>query len=141
MKLTPYLSFDGNGLEAIDYYCSKLGATKEFSFTFGEMPEQPEWVTDANRDRLAHGSIVLNGCQIYASDTAGMEPHVGFQGVTLHLGFNDFDSAQSMFDLLASDGEVRMPFEATFWSKGFGMVADKFGVAWMIDVEDPEQAG
>ncbi len=139
MKLTPYLAFDGNGAEALAYYCDAFGAEMVFSTTFGEMPEQPDWVTDANRDRLAHGQISLNGMRIYASDTAGFEPHSGFSGVTLHLGFDTADEARAMFERIAKDGQIEMPFAETFWSKGFGVAKDKFGVAWMVDVEEDDQ--
>jgi PhnB protein len=136
MKLTPYLAFDGNAAEALAYYCQAFGAEMVFSTTFAEMPEQEDWITDANKDRLAHGEITLNGMRIYASDTAEFEPHTGFAGVTLHLGFETADKARAMFETIAKDGTIKMPFAETFWSKGFGVVDDKFGVSWMVDVEE-----
>lgn len=135
MNINPYLAFDGNGAEALQYYCDTLGAEMQFSQTFGDMPEQGDWITDANRDRLAHGAITLKGQTIMASDTPGFEPHEGFHGVTLQCAFDDLDEARAFFDALARDGSVRMPFEKTFWAKGFGMVTDKFGVPWMVNVD------
>ena len=133
MNINPYIAFDGNGREALQYYCDTLGAELVSAMTFGEMPGEMDWITDENRHRLAHGEISLNGRTIYASDTPGFEPHGGFAGITIHLGFDTVDDARAMFDKLAADGEVQMPFEATFWAAGFGMLTDKYGVPWMVD--------
>ena len=104
------------------------------------MPEDPEWVTDANRNRLAHGAIKLGDQMILASDTSGHAPHKGFEGVTLQVSFDDGNKARAFFDKLAADGTVAMPFEATFWAKGFGMLHDKYGVPWMVNVDDTDSA-
>jgi len=134
MKLNPYLSFDGNAREALDYYCATLGATLTSSMTYGEMPGDFDWVNDGNKHRLANGQITLGDQSILASDGPGFEPHKGFEGVTLQTSFDNVDEAKAFFDKLAADGTVRMPFEPTFWAKGFGMLTDKFGVSWMVNV-------
>ena len=69
MNINPYLSFDGNGREALDYYCATIGATLKSSMTYGEMPGDFDWVNDGNKDRLANGEIDLAGQSILASDT------------------------------------------------------------------------
>ena len=135
MKINPYLNFDGNGAEALAHYAEVLGGQIVSSMTFGELPDAPDWVTEANRNRLANGVLVVGDRVIMASDTAGMEPHKGFEGVTLQIEMPDFDAGKALFGKLADMGEVRMPFEATFWAKGFGMCRDKFGVSWMVNVD------
>jgi len=134
MQLNPYLNFDGNGAEAVAFYAAAIGAQIEMSMTFGEMPEQPEWVTDDVKDRLAHATLKVGDSLLMVSDTAGQEPFTGHSGVTLHLGVDTQEEGARFFEALSKGGEVLMPFEPTFWSKGFGMVKDKFGVSWMIDL-------
>ncbi len=135
MQIKPYIAFDGNGAEALAYYCETLGAEKVFSMTFGEMPDQSDWVTDENRGRLAHGSFKLGEHEVYLSDTPGTEPHKGYSGITIQLACDSVEQGQALFDALAADGSVQMPFAPTFWSKGFGMLADKYGVPWMISAD------
>ena len=135
MEITPYIAFDGNGHEALAWYCEALGAEQVLAMRFGDMPGEHDWINDGNRDRLAHGEIRLKGQKIYASDTPGFEPHKGFEGITLQVALQDETEAQTLFDALAAEGEVRMPFEPTFWAKRFGMVVDRFGVPWMVNVE------
>lgn len=134
MILSPYLNFDGNASQAIHYYAEKLGGVVEFEQKFGDMPGAAEmdFVTDANRDRLAHGSLRLGERLLMVSDTAGNEPHGGFSGATLNLSYPDVDAARAGFDALAGEGEIVMPFAPTFWSPGFGMLRDRFGVQWMF---------
>ncbi|MEO0357576.1 MAG: VOC family protein [Pseudomonadota bacterium] len=135
MKINPYLNFDGNAAEALAFYAETLGGTVASSMTFGAMPDQPDWVTDANRDRLANAVLNVGDNVILLSDTAGFEPHKGFAGVTLQMSLPDMDQGQVVFDKLSAGGAVRMPFAPTFWAKGFGMCHDKFGVGWMVNVE------
>ncbi|MGB1235326.1 MAG: VOC family protein [Planktomarina sp.] len=135
MKINPYLNFDGNGAEALAYYTDVLGGTVQSSMTFGGMPDSPEWVTDANKDRLANAVLKVGEQVIMISDTAGFEPHKGFEGVTLQIAADTVEEGEALFAKLSEGGEVRMPFAPTFWAKGFGMCSDKFGVPWMINVE------
>lgn len=91
MQLSPYLQFDGNGHEALDYYRDTLGAEIVMSMKFGDMPDQGDWVTDLNRDRLAHATLQIGDMTIMASDTGGFEPHKGFHGVTLQVSCETVD--------------------------------------------------
>lgn len=135
MRLNPYLTFDGNGMEAAEYYVATLGGEIITAMKFGEMPEQESWVTDDVKDRLAHATIKFGDNQILISDTAGQEPFKGYHGMTLQLSVASIEEGQEIFDKLANDGEVRMPFGPQFWTKGFGMLADKFGVQWMVNCD------
>ena len=135
MELNPYIAFDGNGAEALRYYCDTLGAELVNIMTFGEMPGDFDWIHDGNRNRLAHGAIRLGKQLIYASDTPGFEPHKGFAGITIQCKCDTLEEGQSLFDKLAADGAAQMPFAPTFWAKGFGMLTDKYGVPWMVNVE------
>lgn len=135
MKLNPYLTFDGNGAEAAAYYAQTLKGTVVSSMTFGQIPDEQSWITDHNRNRLAHARVDFSGGSIMISDTAGQEPFEGHKGMTMQLSVESMEEGQSMFDAFAADGNVRMPYGPTFWAKGFGMVQDKFGVSWMMNFE------
>ena len=129
MQLNPYLNFDGNGKEALAYYADVFDGEVLVAMTFGEMPGEHAFVNDSNRDRLAHGTVRFGDRVLFASDTGGQAPHKGFEGVTLQLSFDTVEEGQAIFDRLAAEGSVTMPFAPTFWAKGFGMLRDKFGVA------------
>ncbi len=135
MQINPYLNFDGNGAEALAHYAEVLGGTVLSQMTFGEIPDQQDWITDANRHRLANAVLKIGDALIMVSDTAGFEPFKGHEGVTLQIPMDDLEKGAALFEKLADGGEVRMPFGPTFWAKGFGMCRDKFGVGWMINVE------
>lgn len=136
MQLNPYVTFDGNGVEALNYYAEILGGKVGYAMTFGEMPDSPDWVNDANRDRLAHGAVVFAGGTIMVSDTAGFEPFEGYKGMTLQVSVDSFDEGAALFEKISQDGDVKMPYSETFWAKGFGMCADKFGVSWMVNCDN-----
>ena len=135
MKLNPYLSFDGNGMEAAKYYAETLDGEIVSSMTFGEIPESQSWITDENRDRLANAIVQVGDNTIMLSDTAGQEPHQGYAGVTLQMSVDTVDEGQDLFAKISAGGEVRMPFGETFWAKGFGMCLDKYGVSWMVNCD------
>lgn len=136
MKLIPYLTFDGEARGALAHYSAVFGVAPAASMTFGDMPEQPDWVTDANRDRLAHGRLEIGGAELMISDSAGFEPWAGHAGHSINVVIDRLDEARRVFDALAEGGTVTMPFTETFWAKGFGTCRDKFGVSWMVNVED-----
>ncbi len=70
----------------------------------------------------------------------GMEPYSGVKGVSLSVSCGDTAEGQRVFNGLAAGGMVKMPFGPTFWSPGFGMLVDRFGVSWMVNVDAPVQA-
>lgn len=135
MQLNPYLSFDGNGAEAAEYYAEILGGEIVSQMIFGDIPDNPEWVTDANRDRLAHANVQFAGGNIMFSDTAGQEPFQGYAGVTLQISVDSLTQGEALFEKLSAGGAIRMPFAPTFWAKGFGMCSDKYGVSWMVNLD------
>ncbi|MCT4555505.1 MAG: VOC family protein [Pelagimonas sp.] len=135
MDMNPYLTFDGNCAEALAFYQTVLGAKPGMVMRFGDMPDQPDWVTDAIKDRIAHAQIEIGGKVIMASDTAGQEPFTGYSGFHMNLALEDLEQARHIFTRLAEGGSVHMPFDQTFWAKGFGLCTDQFGVPWMVNCE------
>lgn len=139
MKITPNLMFDTNAREAFAAYAEILGADRLDLITFADMPDAPvgpEW-----QDKIAHAWLQIGDQAIMGSDSP---PGVCAEGqdtgpvpgsVALH--FDDADRAARIFDRLAENGVVQMPFAPTSWSPGFGMVRDRFGKDWMINT-NPE---
>lgn len=134
MQLNPYLTFNGNAAEALDFYARTLGGEVDSLMRYGEMPEQG-FVNDQNRDLVAHGHVTFAGGEIHASDNGGWMEFQGHHGVTLQISESDLDTAAALFASLAEEGEVTMAFDKTFWARGFGTCKDRFGVAWMVNCE------
>lgn len=130
MQVQPYLFFDGRCDEAIAFYKVHLGATVEMLMRFKDSPDQSR-VSPESRDKVMHANLKIGDTTVLASDghCAGKPT---FQGFSLAVTAKDEADAERIFKALGEGGEVRMPMEKTFFSPRFGMVADKFGVGWMI---------
>lgn len=136
----PYLFFNGNCQEAVEFYCKALGAEVEMMMRFKESPEPPlpGSVPPGFEDKIMHTSFRIGQTTVMASDgceTGG----ANFQGFSLSLSVPTEAEADRIFAALAEWGKVQMPLEKTFWSPRFGMVTDRFGVGWMVSVFPPEQ--
>jgi PhnB protein len=133
---TPYLFFDGRCEEAIEFYKKALGAEVKMMMRFKDSPEPPPpgMVPPGSDNKIMHSCLHINGEDVMASDgRAQGKPK--FEGFSLSINAKDEAEADRVFAALADRGEVRMPLGKTFFAKRFGMVADRFGVGWMIIVE------
>ena len=139
MQVQPYLFFDGRTEEALNFYKKALGAKVEMMMRFDECPDPiPPGCAPADLKKVMHASFKVGDAMIMASDgLASGKPN--FQGVSLSLSVPSEADADRMFGGLADGGQVQMPMGKTFFAQRFGMVADKFGVSWMIIVPPPEQ--
>ena len=130
MRVQSYLFFDGRCEEALDFYRRALGAEVETLMRFKEMPEASQ-VTPGTENKVMHAALKIGDTQILASDGRCLgKPQ--FQGFGLALNAKDAAEADRFFAALADGGQVQMPLAKTFFSPKFGMVADKFGVSWMV---------
>lgn len=133
MPVQPYLFFDGRCEEAIEFYQSAVGAEVQMLLRYGDHPEpQPPQMT-APKDKVMHARLQIAGSAVLASDGHGSGAP-SFQGFALSITTQDIDDAKRKFAALSESGQVRMPLDKTFFSPAFGMVADKFGVLWMVMV-------
>ncbi|MDD5036444.1 MAG: VOC family protein [Methylococcaceae bacterium] len=132
MHIEPYLFFDGRCEEAIEFYRSALGAEICMLMRYKESPEPPQCqLPPGNEDKVMHASFRIGDSTVMASDGRCLgQP--SFQGFSLALRVADVAEAERLFTLLADGGQVQMPLGKTFFSQSFGMVADRFGVSWMI---------
>lgn len=131
---TPYLTFDGTTRQAFAFYAEVLGGKIEFMQTFGETPASND-VPAEFRDRVMHATLSLPDGKLMASDAGPWAPLEGpMRACALSLQYPTAAEGKRAFDALAVGGKVTMPFDKTFWAEGFGMLTDKFGVAWMVNV-------
>lgn len=135
---TPYLTFDGTTKDAFAFYAKVLGGQIEFSQTFGESPMRDE-IPAEYHDRIMHATLRLPDGPLMASDAGPWAPFDGpMRSCSLSLHFKEVDKARQVFDALGEGGSVTMPFDKTFWAAGFGMLTDRFGVAWMVNCESDD---
>lgn len=135
MQVQPYLFFEGRCEEALEFYRQVLDAQVDMLMRFKESPEAPPpgAVAPGSEDKVMHASFRVGDSTLMASD-GGCSGRSGFQGITLSLNLGDAAEAERRFAALAEGGEVQMPLGATFWSPAFGMLVDRFGVSWMVNV-------
>ena len=135
MQVQPYLFFDGRCEEAIEFYKRALGARVEMLMRFSESPERPPpgMVPPGSEDKVMHSCLRIGDTAVMASD-GRCQGRPSFSGFSLSLTARDEADADRLFAALADGGEVQMPLAKTFFSPRFGMVADRFGVSWMIVV-------
>ena len=132
MKIEPYLFFDGRCDEALAFYKSKLGAKVDMLMRYKESPDPNMCPANAG-EKVMHTYFRIGDTQLMASD--GMNTgKPSFQGFALSLSASDEADAKKLFAALSEGGKVQMPLTKTFYSPAFGMVADKFGVGWMVIV-------
>lgn len=139
MQIDPYLFFEGNCEEAIEFYRNALDAEVEMMMRYEESPEPPpeDMVAPGSEKKILHASLRIGGALLMASDGGcGGKPNFG--GFSVSLTVPDAETADRYFAAMAEGGEVMMPLGETFWSPRFGMLTDKFGVGWMIGLAGKE---
>lgn len=135
MHVQPYLIFGGRCEEALAFYKDALGAEVRLMMRFKDAPEAPPPGTlpPGSENRVMHAELVIGSSVVMCSD--GMAGDDGtFKGFSLSLAPADAAEAAKRFDALAAGGRVTMPLAKTFWSPCFGMLVDRFGVSWMVNV-------
>ena len=131
MQVQAYLFFDGRCEEALQFYSKHLGAKVEMLMRNKESPEPPPPGMNAPADKVMHAAFRIGDTQVLASDGfAGGKPK--FEGISLSLSARDDAHAKRIFGALADGGKVSMPLTKTFFASSFGMLADRFGVGWMV---------
>jgi PhnB protein len=135
MQIQPYLFFDGRCDEAIEFYKAVLGAEVTMLMRYKDNPE-PQAQSRAppgSENKVMHANLRIGDATVLASDGMCLGKP-SFQGISLTLIVNNDDEAERVFAALGDGGQVQMPMIKTFFSSRFGMVADRFGVSWMVIV-------
>ena len=131
MQVQPYLFFDGRCEEALEYYRRALGAEVTMLMRFKDSPEPPRMASPG--EKVMHASFRIGDTTVMASDGHCLGKPT-FHGFSLSLTAPNETEAERLFAALADNGQVQQPLIKTFFSPRFGMVADRFGVSWMIIV-------
>ncbi len=135
MQVQPYIFFDGRCDEALAFYKSALDAEVQMLMRFKDSPEPcgGDMGPPPPPDKVMHASIRVGDTTVMMSD--GMcQGKAAFAGISLSLTVEDDAQAHRLFSALSDGGQVQMPLGKTFFSSSFGMVADRFGVSWMVYV-------
>lgn len=135
MQVQPYLNFNGRCEEAIEFYKKAVGATVNMLMRFKECPEpQPGGTDPAFANKVMHASLRIGDSTVMVSD-GHCQGKAAFAGISLTLSVPNDAEAERMFKALSDGGQVTMPLTKTFFSSGFGMLNDRFGVSWMVIVQ------
>jgi PhnB protein len=133
-RLNPYLNFNGNARQALEFYASVFGGKPTFS-TFADFgaPDSPD------ADRIMHGMLETDaGYTIMAADVTGdMEYHAP-AGFSVSVSGDDADALRGYFEKLAAGGTATMPMQKQVWGDEFGMCVDRYGVSWLVDITQPQ---
>jgi PhnB protein len=135
--IQPYLFFGGRCEEAIEFYRQALGAELTLMMRFKESPEPPPpgTVPPGFGDKIMHAELRLGTTRFMASDGCGEGS--SFSGFSLSINVATEAEADRYFNALAEGGTINMPIGKTFWSPRFGMLVDRFGMGWMVNVDAP----
>jgi PhnB protein len=132
-RLNPYLNFNGNARQALEFYHSVFGGNLTLS-TFAEFGAQGPDV-----DRIMHGQLETGaGYTLMAADvTSDMEYHPP-AGFAVSLSGDDVDALHGYWEKLSASGTTTMPLAKQAWGDEFGMCADQFGVPWLVNISQPQ---
>ena len=133
MNVEAYLFFEGRTEEALQFYQQKLGAKVDAIIRYKENP-QPQYNPPNSGEKVMHSLFRIGETKVMASD-GNCAGKPSFQGFALTLNAASAAEAEQRFNALAEGGKVQMPLNETFFAKSFGMVADRFGVNWMVMAE------
>lgn len=138
--IQPYLMFGGRCEEALEFYRSALGAQIDMLMRYKDSPEAPPpgMLPPGFDNKVMHASFRIGDNIIMASD--GCEEGQHFSGFSLSIAVATEAEADRFFTALCDGGQVQMPPGKTFWSPRFGMLTDRFGISWMVNVVTAECA-
>lgn len=133
-SIQPYLFFGGRCQEALDFYCSAVGAEIEMLMLFKDSPDPvpADMLQPGFENKVMHSALRIGGNTLLASD--GCSEGSSFGGFSLAFTVSNEAEADRVFNALAGGGQIQMPLQQTFWSPRYGMLTDRFGIAWMIMV-------
>ena len=134
LGVQPYISFNGNCEEAINFYKDCLGGEILYVQHYGESPMKGM----GKDDNVMHCTLKVGDTHIMACDNPQGQPVASGSNISLAIGSNDPSGAEAMFEKMALGGQITMPMQETFWAARFGMLTDKYGVNWMFNCDNPE---
>lgn len=135
----PYLTFGGNCREALQFYETAFETAPPRIITFGDSPASDGLsLTEAEKNRVMHGEIIIAGSRVMASDVPDSAAHTSGNSISLAVTAVDEQKLIRWFDALRKGGQVEMEPIETPWSRFYGIVTDKFGVRWQLTRENEQ---
>jgi PhnB protein len=133
-RLNPYLNFNGNARQALEFYESVFGGTLNLN-TFASFGRQDS----PDADKIMHGQLETDaGYTIMAADTPSEMEYRPMAGFSVSLSGDDGDALRSYWEKLSAKGTVTMPLAKQVWGDEFGMCVDEFGVSWLVNISEPQ---
>jgi PhnB protein len=134
-RLNPYLNFDGNARQALEFYHSVFGGDLNLT-TFAELGVGKD---SAQADKIMHGQLETKaGYTLMAADATEEIGYNGMHGFGVSLSGDEGDLLRGYFEKLGVDGTTTMPLQKQAWGDEFGMCTDKFGVTWLVNISQPQ---
>jgi PhnB protein len=141
MQIHPILAFGGHTEKALHFYADKLGAEVIVKMRWKDSPDPEMRAAAPDPEKIMHATFRIGATTLMATDGIASLSQPDFKGITLALEAKDDAEARQLFAALGDGGQVQMPLAKTFWTSLSGMVIDRFGLSWMVNVANPEQRG
>jgi PhnB protein len=135
MQLNPHLIFGGECEAAFKFYEQCLGGKIQAMMTWGDSP-MADQVPSEWRDKIIHATLIVGETALGGGD-APPDRYEAPRGFAVTIQLEDPTEGERIFNALAENGTVQMPFQQTFWAVGFGMCVDRFGIPWMVNCGQP----
>lgn len=137
MQIQPYLFFNGDCEQALAFYHRTLGGVILHLMRVSDAPGDLQCpISDPHK--ILHAELKLGDSVLMMSDGNADQPAAPSRSFALSIPAPSLTQGEKWFNALAEGGQVTVPFGETFWAAGFGMLTDKFGIPWMINVEHPQ---
>ena len=137
--INPYLTFNGNCLEAFEFYRSVFGGAFGFVGKFKDMPPNPDYpALPEEAEYIMHISLkISNETVLFGSDSSASfgKATVFGNNITISINTDSVDEVTRLYNELSHGGDIKMPLAKTFWGAYFGQFTDKFGINWMVNCE------
>ena len=137
MNVQAYLTFGGRCEEALEFYKKSLGAEVTGMMRWKDSPDAAMKPPPGFENKIMNAAFRIGQTGLMADDGMAEKP-ADFKGMTLAIEVADDAEAKRTFSALGEGGKVSMPLMKTFWTSSFGMLTDKFGVPWMVNVAEPK---
>jgi PhnB protein len=132
-RLNPYISFDGNARDAMEFYRSVFGGSLTLN-TYAELGAQGS----GQDDQIMHGMLETDkGFTLMGADTGPGTDHSAGNNIAVSLSGDDAE-LRDYWEQLSSGGSVSVPLEKQMWGDEFGMCVDRFGIGWMVNIGQPQ---
>lgn len=132
-KLNSYIHFDGNARDAMEFYRSIFGG-EVLSSTYGESASDDMPVDETMADKFMHAHLHGGNIELMGSDMPDSANFAEGSRVTLSINSNDEAELRGYWEKLSQDAQVHVPLDRAPWGDIFGMLTDKFGVNWMVNI-------